>query len=205
MSKYNDQYYIVFNRYNKDTLYLTTHARTGRRDGVGSERLVGNKPYFLCNAYREKDTQEGIRRPVQQAHLYDTYPVVVNDVRESIRWVENDQLQFYPAVIIDDDDKWLENYWIMNVHAAIDCLDLEACDIDDEEDDELCNSIDRYSFDDAKLDAIPEPQRWVIKVKGGDVDYVFFHEKVVEQFNSAGVNTLRFIKVSDWEMGVQFQ
>ncbi len=46
MSRFNDQYYIVFKRYDENTLYLATHDRSDYRD-YEFTKLSGSEPMFL--------------------------------------------------------------------------------------------------------------------------------------------------------------
>ncbi len=203
MSQYNDQYYIIFKKYNEETLYLVVHDRSDYRN-YEYTKLEFGQPMFFENGYKEKDLARGIRRPIKKAHLNITWPVVTNDIKVSLEHTENACFQFYPAVIEDDEGKYHEGYWVFNIFEQIDVLDLEKCEIDEFDPNNEIHPIDKYYLSDEKLDLIPESERLVFMPKYTNIGHVMVHESVVEVFKKHNVDTLNFIKVSEWEMGYQF-
>ncbi|MGL0960197.1 imm11 family protein [Vibrio vulnificus] len=203
MSKYNDQYYIVFKSYDENTLYLTTHDRSDHRD-FEYTKLSGSEPMFFENGYRDEDLSRGIARPIKQAHMSIAYPVISDEVKITLGDISNDFCQLYPAVIIDDSDKYHDNYWVFNIFEEMDALDLEKCHIDDFDPEDEEHPISQYYLDDEKLSAMPEKERLVFMPKYTDYPHVMVHEKVVKAFKKHDVDTLNFVKVSDWVMGLQF-
>ncbi|EOV0144548.1 hypothetical protein ACOIXN_001903 [Vibrio vulnificus] len=203
MSKYNDQYYIVFENYDENTLYLTTHDWSDHRD-YEYTKLSGSEPMFFVNGYRDEDLARGISRPIKKAHLDSTYPVFSDEIKQSLGNVDNACCQVYPGVIVDDHDKYHEGYWVFNVFEKMDVLNLEKCQIDDYDPEDTRHTIDQYCLDDDKLSAIPEKERLVFMPKFSDYPHIIVHEKVVKAFKKHNVDTLNFVKVSDWVMGLQF-
>ncbi len=203
MSQYNDQYYIVFENYDENTLYLTTHDRSDHRD-YEYTKLTGSEPMFFVNGYRDEDLSRGIARPIKQAHMSNAYPVISDSLKQSLGSIENEYFQIYPGVIVDDKDKYHDDYWVFNIFEEMDVLNLEKCRIDDFEPDEEEHSISEYYLDIDKMSAIPEKERLVFMPKYTDYPHVMVHEKVVKAFKKHNVDTLNFVKVSDWVMGLQF-
>ncbi len=203
MSQYNDQYYIIFEKYNEDTLYLAVHDRSDYRN-YEYTKLTFGQPMFFENGYREEDLARGIRRPIKNAHLDATWPVVSKEIKESLEHTENATFQFYPAVIVDDEGNYHEEYWVFNIFEQMDVLDLEKCEIDDFDPNNEVHPIDKYYLSDDKLAAIPESERLVFQPDFGNVAYTMVHKSVVDIFKKHNVDTLNFIKVSEWEMGLQF-
>ncbi|CAM3572038.1 hypothetical protein [Vibrio aquimaris] len=203
MSQYNDQYYIVFKSYDENTLYLTTHDRSDHRD-YEYTKLTGGEPMFFVNGYRDEDLAKRISRPIKQAHMSIAYPVFSDAIKQSLGNINNPCCQAYPAVIVDDNDKYHEGYWVFNIFEDMDVLNLEKCRIDDFDPDEEEQSISEYYLDDDKLSAIPEKDRLVFMPRYTDYPHIMVHEKVVRAFKKHNVDTLNFVKVSDWVMGMQF-
>ncbi|MEZ8046853.1 hypothetical protein AB6C46_23115 [Vibrio sp. 10N.237.312.C02] len=203
MSQYNDQYYIVFKNYDGNTLYLTTHDRSDHRD-YEFTKLSGNEPMFFENGYREEDLARGISRPITKAHLDSTYPVIADEVKQSLGDIGNDCFQLYPAIIVDDHGKYHDSYWAFNLFQKMDVLNLEKSQIDDFDPEDTRHTIEQYYLDDDKLSAMPEKERLVFMPKFSDYPHIIVHEKVVKAFKKHNVDTLNFVKVSDWVMGLQF-
>ncbi|CAH1521723.1 conserved hypothetical protein [Vibrio owensii] len=203
MSQYNEQYFIVFKSYDENTLYLSPQKHSAMRD-YEFTKLSGGEPMFFENGYREEDLSRGVSRPIKDAHLAIAYPVFTNEIRKSLGQVDNKCFQLFPAVIVDDSGKYYEDYWVFNVFEKMDVLNLEECDIDDFDPEDTRHTIDKYSLDTDKLDALPEKERLVFMPKYSDYPHIMVHESVVKAFKKHNVDTLNFVKVSDWEMGLQF-
>ncbi|MEZ9440871.1 hypothetical protein [Vibrio atlanticus] len=203
MSQYNDQYYIVFKSYDENTLYLKPQKHSAMRD-YEYTKLSGGEPMFFENGYREDDLARGISRPIKQAHLDSTYPVFSNEIKESLGEISNKFCQLYPSVIVDDNNKYHDNFWVFNVFEKMDVLNLEKCSIDDFDPEDTQHTIEQYYLDDDKLSAMPEKDRLVFMPKFSDYPHIIVHEKVVKAFKKHNIDTLNFVKVSDWEMGLQF-
>ncbi len=202
MNKYNESYYIIFNKYDENTLYLTSLKESDMRD-YQYKKLKSGPPLFFENAYKDKDILSGVSRPIKKAHLNITYPIISGDIKNSLGDIENDFFQLYPAVIIDEDN-YLEPYWFFNVFKKMDVLDLEQCEIDDYDPEEDTHDIERYYLSDEKMSQIPEGKRLVFMPKYSDVGHIIVHESIVKVFKNHNVDTLNFVKVSEWEMGMQF-
>lgn len=203
MSQYNSQYYIVFKNYDENTLYLKPQKHSAMRD-YEYTKLTGGEPMFFENGYRDEDRARGISRPINQAHMSIAYPVFTDAIKQSLGNIENESFQLYPAVIVDDNDKFHDGYWVFNLFDDMDVLNLEKCCIDDFDPDEEEQSISEYYLDDDKLSAIPEKDRLVFMPRYTDYPHIMVHEKVVRAFKKHNVDTLNFVKVSDWVMGMQF-
>ncbi|MEZ9440067.1 hypothetical protein AB4219_17870, partial [Vibrio atlanticus] len=96
MSKYNDQYYIVFENYDENTLYLKPQKHSAMRD-YEYTKLSGGEPMFFENCYRDEDLSRGMARPIKQAHMSNAYPVISDSLKQSLGSIENEYFQIYPG------------------------------------------------------------------------------------------------------------
>ncbi|USD31423.1 MULTISPECIES: imm11 family protein [Vibrio] len=203
MSKYNDQYYIVFKSYDENTLYLTTHDRSDHRD-YEYTKLTGSEPMFFVNAYREEDLARGLFRPIKQAHMSIAYPVFSDEIKQSLGNIDNACCQVYPGVIVDDNGNSHDDYWVFNVFEKMDVLDMDRCAIRKRNPNREGQKIQKYCLSDEKLEEVPEKERLIFMPKFSSYPHIMMHEKVVKVFKKHNVDTLNFVKVSDWVMGLQF-
>ena len=203
MNRYNEQYYIIFHEYNGNTLYLSSQDRSDLR-AYQYTKLEFGEPLFFENAYKKEDAIKRICRPIRQAHLNITYPIITDEIKEALGDIENEQFQFYPAVIVDDNGYYHDNLWLFNVFNKLDILDLDKCEIKKFNPNNTTHSISKYYLNEEKITAIPEDFRLIFKPKYSNISHIIVHEKVVNVFRKFNVDTLRFIKISDWEMGDQF-
>ncbi|HDS1213071.1 TPA: hypothetical protein QD007_003695, partial [Shewanella algae] len=121
MSRFNEQYYIVFENYDDNTLYLKPQKHSAMRD-YEYTKLTGGEPMFFENCYRDEDLSRGVSRPIKQAHLDSTYPVFTDAIKQSLGNIDNKFCQCYPGVIVDDNGKFHEEYWVFNVFEKMDVL-----------------------------------------------------------------------------------
>ncbi|MBO2642124.1 imm11 family protein [Shewanella algae] len=203
MSRFNEQYYIVFENYDDNTLYLKPQKHSAMRD-YEYTKLTGGEPMFFENCYRDEDLSRGVSRPIKQAHLDSTYPVFTDAIKQSLGNIDNKFCQCYPGVIVDDNGKFHEEYWVFNVFEKMDVLDLDRCAIRKRNPNREGQKIQKYCLSDEKLEAIPEEDRLVFMPKFSSTPHIMMHEKVVKAFKKHNVDTLNFVKVSDWVMGLQF-
>jgi hypothetical protein len=204
MNKYNEDYYIVFDNYNENTLYLSALPKTFNRNYEYTKMQFGQEPLFFNNAYKEKDQIAGKKRPIKNAHLNLNFILVDEKIKESINNSENKNFQLYPAVILSDDNQHHDNFWFFNIFNELDCLDISKCLIDDYDEDDDEHDIEKYYLDYEKMAKIPEDERLIFIPKKTNIGHTFLHQKIVDVFNKHKVDTLKFIKVSEWEMGKQF-
>ncbi len=122
MKNYDDEYYLVRRTFNNDRVYVDATKKTAHRE-YGSEWLAAGEPLFFENSYRERDIKEGIQHVIPYI-LLEGSDLIVNDiVRDFFKYLDISGLQIYPAVYIDDDLDWHENFWFLNFFESLDCWD----------------------------------------------------------------------------------
>jgi len=205
MSKYNDQYYLVFKAYDEHTLYLTALQKTADRAYEYTQMMFGQPPLFFENAYKERDIKDGVTRPISNLHLNVNFVLVNEQIKEKLENFDILNFQLYPGVIIDDHGNYHERYWFFNMFNKFTALDLARSVIDDFDPDDYDHDVIKYYLSDDILDAIPEEQRLIFKEGKSDADPTIVHQRIVDIFNEAGVTTARFIKISEYEFGKQFR
>ena len=207
MSKYNNQYYIVDDNYSPETLYLKPFKDTSKRF-FGFEPLsIENGPLFFGNAYLDKDKAANIRRPIKQAHMHAAFVIMHEDIKKDMEdyFYFHPGVELFPAVLIDDDGQFHEHYWFINRYGETDCLDYDKSIIDAYDEDQEEHSVHKYSLRDDVLDAIPEDKRLIIQVANTDIGYTIVHQRIVDIFNKHQVDTLRFHRLDEWQMGKQYK
>ncbi|REL26926.1 hypothetical protein DXX93_10330 [Thalassotalea euphylliae] len=207
---YNNEYYILLKPYNDQTLYPTAFQKSADRD-YSFERLIwGQEPLFFENGYKEEDIQNGITRPITDVLLQGVTPIVNTRVRDRLKFFNFVGMQLYPAVYVDDNGTFHENYWCMNFWEELDCWDREKSKIEKFTAEEMLDpdymdgcDIYKYHLDSKVLDEIPEEERLIFKQEGG-IKYIFVHQKIADIFNEEQASGVNLVKVADFEEGMQF-
>ncbi|MEQ3531439.1 DUF1629 domain-containing protein [Pseudoalteromonas sp. XMcav11-Q] len=208
---YDDDYYIIVLNFSEETLYLTPLQKSADRN-FEFERLVwGQEPLFFENGYKDEDLKSGVKRAIPSVMLDTTIPIISRNIWEKLKFFDFKGMQFYPAVYIDDDGHYHEQYWCMNFWERLDCLDrkrskfskttLKKLKLNPDADD---LTTYKYSLDSDVLDKIPEEERLIFKMEPDDMGYVFVHQKIADIFFEEKATGVNLVKVSDFEEGMQF-
>lgn len=205
MNNYEDQYYIVEERYDEDTLYLSALQRTENRDYDFEEMRAGGDPLYFENAYKTKDIAVGKIRPIMPAHMNMSYLIVNSKIRSHIDDSSIYHGKLYPSVIIDDAGQYHDDFWFFNIYGELNILDCENSEIRDYDPDDRRHDIVKYKLKNDVLDNIPEDQRLVFMMPNTETKITFVHQKIVDIFEELGVDNIRFHKMSEWYPGKQFR
>lgn len=91
------------------------------------------------------------------------------------------------------------------IYNHLDCLDYDNCVIRRYSKEDDFHNVRKYSLSREKLDPINEEDRLIFIPEKAQMGYTLVHKKIVDIFRKENVDTLKFIKVSDWEAGMQFR
>jgi len=210
MTKYDQQYYITMPPAGEDYLGLSPDEKTFNRDYDITPSLVGSSPFFFINKRSDRDKRTGFSRALTDIVL-DSVDLIISDkVKESLKEFDLSYIQFHPAVYIDDDDVWHENYWHLMFYNETRCLSRKGTkkhqvedDIPDTKNNDYYLSVDKFSIDERVFDTIPEEQRLLFKFYGTSIGYVNIHEKIMNIFIKNKFTGLRYFKLADFTEGDQ--
>ncbi len=209
MNKYNNQYYIAQTCFTPTQIHIVADRKTENRDYTFTQLNFGETPLFFKNGFEEKDRRTGGKRVLTDVLMDGASMMVVDAIRDELKKYNIDYMQLYPAVYIDDNQIWHENYWYLNFYRNIDCWDrkysiYEKFDDDDFDDDDDDNAIvDKYYLDVSILDAIPEEKRLLFRMGGASNAYIFVHQRIADFLIKNKHTGIRLFKVADFEEGDQ--
>jgi len=207
MNRFNEEYYIAVEPKGDNQPYVIADKKTAARGYHYTKLPEGKPPLFFFNRNKEKDLASGNKWAITPVLETGGDFLVSDYIANELMMYEIDGLQLYPAVYIDDDDNWHEEYWFLTFFEKFrywDSKNSEFMKIDSS-DSEFDAEIDKYCLDESKLSLIPEEQRLIFKMGGVGDPYVFFHKKMVDLFTSTKSKGIRFFKVSEFEEGDQFK
>ena len=203
MNKYDNEYYIVSRLAGDNQIFIKPDEKTAKRKYHYKKLIHGEPPLCFENGFRDEDQNKWEITDV----LVDSSGMIL---REEIKNLLGDLkvkgMQVYPAIYIDDDDKWHDDFWYLGFYEELDCVDRDKSTIvefdDDDDEDELLE-IEKFSLKEQVLDAIPEAQRLLFKIGECSKDYVFVHKNIVDIFAQKKCSGIRFFRVSDFTEGDQ--
>jgi hypothetical protein len=205
MKPYNNDYCIVtYGAYPQ--MHVNIHDKSASIIYDGRQLVSSGSPLFFEPSFKERNEKLGIT-PSKTDVMFDGSSFIVNEaVYKELKKLELQNMQLYPAVLVEDEDSWGESYWYLNIWEDLDCWDREKSVYGPIEDDweEGDTIIDQYSLCSKVLDSIPEEKRLIFRMGGEANNYIFMHEKLVDLFKQNNYSGIRFFKVSEFEEGMQF-
>lgn len=204
MNPFDDSYYIAF--HTNDDRHPRLTPTKGSEDVIFDGGEFSGPPLYFINGYRDEDIAANRVEQIGDV-LFDGSDLIVSDsIKRYLEKFDTPNLQLYPAVYIDNNDQWHDAYWYLNFTDELECWDKNLSVYtppDDPTDPYDYAEVEKYSLDSNILSAIPEKNRMLFKMGGASVSYVFVHKDVVKFILENCKATVRFIKVVDFEQGVQ--
>ncbi|MGF1724783.1 imm11 family protein [Photobacterium nomapromontoriensis] len=202
MNNYEEQYYRVFEVPFRETyLHLKASLDTGRRRYSFTKLDFGDGPIFFINA--DKGEMPFI---VSDFILHGFFPVVSKKIADKLMSLNINNFQLFPAVLIDDDEQWHEEFFFFNAYENLDCIDFKRSEILDYSPDDSRHEVIQYKFKNEVLDSIQLENRLIIrpeKVAGGGL---LIHEKIVNKIiNYVNENEFKFFKLSEYKLGDEYK
>lgn len=214
MSRYEDEYYIAFEPSDSGRVQARPDRKTGERNYHYEKVPLGGVPFRFDNANKERDLEAGNSWLLTDVLMASGDLLVNNKVHDELKQYAISNLQYYPSSYIDDENNVHDHYWFMTFYQSLDCWCRERSvklnwkqyydDDDDESEEEESPDITKYYLDENVLDGISEEKRLMFKMGGASLEYIFCHQKIVDYFVSNKVSGVRFIKVSKFHEGCQF-
>ncbi|MFC3679366.1 imm11 family protein [Bacterioplanoides pacificum] len=205
MTTYEDQYYLVNKKYDENTLYLTPFEKTMQRRFHLKKIPYGEEPLFFENAFKEKDKQHGISRPLRKAMMWTTFLIVDENIKEDLEQYDINGFQLYPAVVVDDNGNYHEDYWFFNIYQHLDALDTDLSIIDNYNPNSNGHDVEKFKLKTDVLDQIKEENRLIFIMPNTEILTIIAHQKIVDIFNKHDVDSVVFHKMSEWYSGKQFR
>lgn len=201
MRQYEEQYYIL-KRVEFREIFLSLRAteNTGARNHTYEKLDYGDGPALFENGYKGE-----IPFHLTNAQMDSIYPVVSEDVASAVKGYHTKGFQLFPAVIIDDDDHWHEDFYFFNFYRDIDCVDFKKSTVRNYSPAKKNNTVLQYKLDASVLDTIPEENRLMIKLAGVTGGALLFHEKIVKALTKFNIEAFQFFKLSDYRKGMEFE
>jgi len=206
ITNYNEQYYFIFNDY-ENASYLTPLKKTEDRNWSFEKLSWADGPVYFENGFKEEDKLAGKKHPINDLMDIAGHYLIHKRVFDDVQLLEIDNLQFFPAVYIDDDDHWHEQYMLLNIYGKLDCIDFDKSEIydDDDDDDDLIieekSFVDKFYLSEKVLDKIPEENRLIFTIDKSVMPHTFVHQKIKDIFDKNNVSGVKFIRVSDYVSG----
>jgi len=202
MNKYDQEYYFIHwpMTDNKDIPSLQSDSATSMRAYDYEVQPTGDAPLVFTNSWRERNRKVGVKEYIGDI-LFEGFNVLVRDrIREALLQYDLPGLQINPAVYIDDQDKWHEDFWFLTFFQRFDCWDRKTSIYTDEPLEGggmKIYPVEKIHLDASVLDKVPLEKRLLFKM-GSTVDgFVTVHQSLLPLFRK-GRSGAEFFSVSDF-------
>ncbi len=207
MTDYDKLYYIAVQENLPGTIALKPDKETSDRFFESARQQPG-RPFHFSNGFRDEMAAAGIRERITDVLFSGPDFMVKERIYQLIADFEIRGLQYYPAVY-ESDLGQLHDYWFLIFEGTEgrDWYDRQRSVIEDEEDLEEDDDpfIEGYALDAQRLSEIPEEERLMFNMTGVMTPQVFVHQRIVDVFLMNQASGIRFIRVCDYEDGMEFR
>jgi len=121
MTNYNEQYYILFNDFGNAPSYLRPLSKTSSRNYEYEKLHKSGGPAFFESAFDEEDKKAGHKHSIHDVMDVAGWYLFSHRIYEKMQTFKINNFQFFPAVFIDDDNHYHENYVLTNFYGLLDC------------------------------------------------------------------------------------
>lgn len=204
MIDFDELYHIALHP-NRDE-YPRLVVRTESEDKLFSGGVLSGAPLFFENGYRDEDVRAGRAENVSSV-LFDGNNILVNStLHRHLSTLQIDNVQFFPAVYIDNQRHWHEGYWYVNFLEELDCWCRRRSLFtppEDPADPFDYAEVKQYALDADVLNRTPESRRVLFKMGGASISYVFLHDTLVRHLASIDDVGAKFVSVKTFVQGMQ--
>ncbi len=202
MNEYNKQYYFITLPKNSDHLpSLLPDLNTEDRRFRFEVQPMGSAPLVFHNAWKEDDKKDNVK-DVAADFLFDGSNFMARTpVREALLNFNIHHLDMHPAIYIDDQGKWHEDYWYLTFTERFDCWDRNNSTYEDDPVEMggfTLYGIYTYSLDKELLDRIPLENRLLFKIGGALSAFIVCHESISNLFYTGDNCGTKLTLISDY-------
>jgi len=134
----------------------------------------------------------------------DGFSVFSKKVKEAFEHILLIGFELIPAIIRDDNDEEINDFWVGNIYNEMNCFDRnkskfgEVSTLTGE-----WENIEKLVIDSDKLKEIPLSERLFIFSKESS-SFLLYHKSVIDIIQSVNPKGMRFVSIEEWHKGVFF-
>lgn len=186
MTKYDDQYYFILKGQDERLPAMSPDDDTASLDFDSEEMPIGSKPLVFYNGSLDFQRSNKIK-PLDTPPdilFYGADIIIKDEVREALLPLEILNLVIQPAIYIDHNDNWHENYWYLTFLELFDCWDREKSEFLPSQYE--MHGVSKYFLNDRLLDKTPLKDRLLFKMGATSDGFVVVHQSLTKHFKGSG-------------------
>jgi hypothetical protein len=188
---YNDEYFFIRKPSFDESLPQLLADDTTSMLGYSFEALRAGAPLIFTNALRERYTKKRIRENIGEVLFEGSELVVSGRIRSKLLDLNVPHLHPYPAIYIDDQERWHEDHWFLTFTERFDCWSRSESVFEGKPIegagmklfDVMQYRLDKYLFDKTPLN-----KRLLFKMGGAIDAFITVHTSIAALFAAPGVD-----------------
>jgi len=204
MSNYDlDYFFLRQPKGNEKLPFLIPDASTEDRKFRSNRQPLGSPPLFFHNAWRAEVKKRGVHTIVPPVLFSGADIIIATEIRNKLLALELSGLSLHPAVYVDDQDIWHEDYWFVTFTEELDCWDRATSYFEEEVEPvtvggETLYQVYEYRLDAKILDAVPLERRLLFKMGGTLKGMVVCHKSLIKIFTPSANAGLDIVGILDY-------
>ncbi|MGF1743057.1 hypothetical protein L4C34_18725, partial [Vibrio profundum] len=178
MNTFEDEYYLLIDTpFRENFLELVGIKGAGARFYETDQLDYGDGPIFFGQVFKED-----MPFKLSNVQMDSGNPVVSKEIADVIAKYNIDGFQLFPAIIVDENDKWYEDFYYFNVYERLDCVDFENSEVDDYDPDSIIGQeVIKFKLRADVLENIEEERRLIVMLDEVVEAPLLVHQKLVDQ------------------------
>lgn len=201
-----DNYYIIMEVDCPEHPTLTPDDKTAERS-ITYKKLEFTSPLVFLNGFRKENLRNRTREKIADVLFGGAEVLIKSHIKEAIEPFGFANLQFYPAIYIDNDDHRHDDYWFVNIFKKLECLDTENSEFEPPEDmNDPYDHYDvrRYVLSEEALSRTPVDERLLFKISRTTIGYTLMNQRIVDVFCNLNATGIRYFNIDDFKEGDQY-
>lgn len=165
----NNKYYKVNVAPGNEFPYLKMN-KNSRNDLENGYKVGVDSPLKFTNGWRKENKDEGVIERVGEVLFFGSKIIISERIRDNIIELAGGvgiNAKFYPAIYINDNDEWCENYWYVDVLSSIDCWDKDRSKFREIEDaGEFYYDVKEFILSEKELDLEADAGKMIFRLSG---------------------------------------
>jgi hypothetical protein len=203
MNTYNNEYFFVRKPKDEKFPYLVPDKDTEDRNFEFEEQTKSSPPLVFTNGWEEECKKKRIKTITPDILFAGPDLLVRTPIYEKLLGVPIKSMHMHPAIYIDDNSKWHEDYWYLTFTRQFDCWDRDESEYDRDIlpvslGGEDLFQIFTYSLNPALMNNTKLQERLIFKMGGTLMGMITCHKSLISIFRGDGKSGADIIGISDY-------
>ncbi|MCD4504669.1 hypothetical protein LQR30_11190 [Chromobacterium piscinae] len=190
MKNYDDEYYFISYKSAEDRPVLAADEDTATLPYTSEKIPFGGRPLKFFNGALNKKNKHIFKKTPPDILFHGSDIAVKDDIYEKLSSMDIPNLAIHPAIYVDHNDVWHENYWFLTFTKKFDCWDRDKSFYAPDPltgFGDIRYEVISYHLNSDLLDQTNINERTLFKMGATTEGWILVHKSLAGLFNRAGV------------------